>query len=183
MAQKTSPYLENIISLDVQQLCHDRGHGEINFLDCSKRFAKVKNWAERLEKCEANLDSGEYFSGNFIENFLRELHSLSGEIKNFNPTRQEIARSSELRDEIAQKVKDYFNTHYDKMSHEVILAELAYNLKKADEALAKFENAKDVTKIKNTLSEHSSELKKELVDESEKRERPRFRVNLKAERK
>ncbi len=169
MAQKTNSYLQNIISLDVQQLCINKVHGEINFLNSYQRFAYVQNWAKRLEKCEAYLNSDEYFDGSFIKNFLDEFYSLHYKIKNFSPTHHETkVLIVELRDKIEQEVKDLYDKNYDKMSHEVILAELTYKLKKADEILAKFGNAKDTTEIKSDISKYSSELKNELFGEHDK---------------
>jgi hypothetical protein len=165
MAQETYTLLENIINLDVEKLCLDPRLSSFKFENCIENFNKAQLQAKKFKEFE--VDSSELFLVENVARFFKEIFEITKEIKNFDPTSQ-FQNPEYHKEQISTKLQNNFKSYRTTIAQALSFAELTYKLKKADEILAKFGNAKDTTEIKSNLSKYSSELKSELVGEHDK---------------
>ncbi len=166
MTQETFPCLENIISLNIQEICLDRKLGRFNFENCVQPLEKVRDWAEKFRILNANPGSEEYWSGSTITEFFTKIYQYSQEIKAFDPVAQHYVSNTEYyRDQISTKLITLYKNSRQQIAQAILFAEMISKLRSADEKLAKIDVAKDVSKIRKSLSDYFDGLKEELSEE------------------
>jgi hypothetical protein len=164
MTQETFPNLENIISLNIQEICLDRKLGVLNFQDCVDPLKKIRDWAEKFKNLNVDPSLDEHWNGPVITKFFTEIFQFCQEIKIFDPTETGY-NAKYRRDEISQKLRTAYNNSRQQIAQAMLFAEMISKLRIADEKLVKIDAAKDVSKIKKSLLDYSDGLNMELSEE------------------